>query len=781
MIELKDYQEKAVKELKEKILDMLNLQGERQKIVFKAPTGSGKTVMSSALLDRLNIELSNNYQDVAFIWLAPRALHVQSYMSMRNFFSESRTLRPVMFNEIDPMSGLEGGEILFLNWESINKDNAVLIRDNEQNRNLYTLVRNTKQKGLPIIVVVDEEHMYTKSNATKSEKVLSNIKAKIELRISATPITVGCPLIEVPRERVIGEEMIKKGIYLNPQLRGSDSQEQELNLQLLETALKRREALARAYREYGVNPLLLIQLPDDKKDSLNAEEKKLIDDIKQYLDIKKNITVDNNKLAIWLSGEKENVVGIEKKNCMTEVLLFKQAIALGWDCPRAAVLLIFRNLQSMEFTIQTVGRILRMPELHHYTNDALNYGYVYTNLSADQISVVRDDMSYLSKAPATIRPRIENIKLPSVFQEYRKTPHVLMSPFKKIFKDVVSESWDLPVLELFGANDGWDDLVPYTEIERTEEYTIADNRRKANQHGIRTDVQKIQVRLPKDLLLHGGEQQVVIEDRARFCRTMNELTATFNHFCRKNVGAFEPGQSAEMIRSAIFEFFEEYLGLFENEAIKVVLYHTNQPKFAALLARAEERYEQIVYKGMEEKRDSVEYNEFEWTLPEMRIYNTESNHICDTEIFRHALIPFFEENNASHPEVIFSRMIDKETENIDWWYKNGNIGKMHFAVPYTDTQDVPRSFYVDYIIRLKNGTICLFDTKTKGSDPDAPAKHNALLKYIEKMNGRGRRIVGGVIIQNPINESWYYSPLPIETTESLEGWTVLDFNQLNAI
>ena len=51
-----------------------------------------------------------------------------------------------------------------------------------------------------------------------------------------------------------------------------------------------------------------------------------------------------------------------------------------WDCPRASVLLIFRELQSMTFTTQTVGRILRMPEQHFYKNDILNYGYVYTCL-----------------------------------------------------------------------------------------------------------------------------------------------------------------------------------------------------------------------------------------------------------------------------------------------------------------------------------------------------------------------------------------------------------------
>lgn len=77
-------------------------------------------------------------------------------------------------------------------------------------------------------------------------------------------------------------------------------------------------------------------------------------------------------MAVWLSKEKQNLDHIEDNDNMTEVLLFKQAIALGWDCPRAAVLLIFRKLESFTFTVQTIGRILRMPEQRFYPNDLLN-------------------------------------------------------------------------------------------------------------------------------------------------------------------------------------------------------------------------------------------------------------------------------------------------------------------------------------------------------------------------------------------------------------------------
>ena len=58
------------------------------------------------------------------------------------------------------------------------------------------------------------------------------------------------------------------------------------------------------------------------------------------------------------------------------------AIDTGWDCPRAQILLKFREVNSIVFEIQTVGRILRMPEAKHYTDEALNRSYVYSNIQS---------------------------------------------------------------------------------------------------------------------------------------------------------------------------------------------------------------------------------------------------------------------------------------------------------------------------------------------------------------------------------------------------------------
>lgn len=210
------YQQKAVKELVDKTIDLLTYSGMRHTLVFKAPTGAGKTVMASEMLLRLNAELRDRtdvpYKELAYIWIAPNKLHEQSYFKMKSFFTEGQELHPVIYDDLDHSAEgyIHPGEILFVNWESINKDNAVMIRDTEQSASLYDLTRRTQEEqNIPIVVIIDEEHMFASKLANKTEKVLKNINPKVELRISATPETKGDLDVKIPREAVVREGMIK--------------------------------------------------------------------------------------------------------------------------------------------------------------------------------------------------------------------------------------------------------------------------------------------------------------------------------------------------------------------------------------------------------------------------------------------------------------------------------------------------------------------------------------------------------------------------------------------
>lgn len=772
------YQQRAVAELVDKTVQLLSLGTPRQQLVFKAPTGSGKTVMAAQMLGDLTDELASRtdcpVNEVAFIWFAPNKLHQQSYCKLKEFFGETRVLRSVMFDELDHADGvIRPGEILFVNWESINKKNNVIVRDSEQNNSLYEITRRTQQEqGTPIVAIIDEEHQFWSKTADKTAEVLRRIMPRVEIRISATPKTKSDYTVTIPREEVIKEQMIKERVILNPDIDKGFSDERELTQNLIECALRKRNQLADAYKKEGtnINPLLLIQLPNDKTETLSAEEQNLVEQIKTYLDVIKGINEENGKLAVWLSGEKSNLPGLEKPDCLTEVLLFKQAIALGWDCPRAAVLLIFRKHQGNEFTVQTVGRILRMPEQRYYATEALNVGYVYTDISKDVINIVSEDMSYLCKDAflAVRREGLQNVALTSSYSQYLSADRNRLNPdFRQVLAQVFEERWAVqqPLLFSLAELEGLGGEPPSGGIDTQSK---AYQKREKVRSFIRFDVKNVNIEIPKDVVFQNEESSIHVgeEGRVKYARSVGELQRIYSDFCYKLLGGnFERKHSTGVLAGYLLSYMEENFAVFETEAIKVILYHTNRPKFEEIVTLALQRYLKIIEqrRGERQARSFVDYT---WEVPAERYYKVETHHL-EERAKNHALLPFVELNGASNPEQEFAAFLEQNAAYIDWWYKNGDEGKQHYAVPYDRADGTKSLFYVDFVVRMKNGQVFLFDTKMKDSDPEAPNKHNALVDYLQA--NKDKNLKGGVLIEQGSN--WMYSQFKIENTHDLMGWT----------
>ena len=763
----------------ETTVNLLGLNGNRRQVVLKAPTGAGKTVMASEMLATLTEELQSRsdlpFRQVAFIWIAPNKLHQQSYFKMKNFFTETKLLKPVMFDELDQSDGIiHQGEVLFVNWESINSKNNLIVRDNEQGLSLYDIARKTREENIPIIVVIDEEHLFWTKTADKSKAVLEKINAKVEIRISATPKTKPEYLVNIDRQEVIREEMIKEGVLLNPDVTSGYANDIALNEHLINKALEKRQQIADAYKKEGVNinPLLLIQLPNDTTDAMTADDTKIMEQVVQYLDVMQGINTDNHRLAVWLSKQKTNLEDIERNDNLTEVLLFKQAIALGWDCPRAAVLLIFRKLTSDTFTVQTVGRILRMPEQRFYRNPLLNKGYVYTDISKDKIQIVADDMDYLHKAvlQAVRRNNLDNVQLVSYYEVRRSADRNRLGPdFRKVLTKTFEDMWTTttPLTIPFLFEDEGEES-DYQQID--VQSTIVKNRQAAERQRIRLDVKNVNIEIPADIFFQ-NDVNTTIEtgQKAKFTRTAGEVDRVYIDWCRQMLSGYEKAHSTGVLANYLLEAMENLFELFETEAKKVVLYHENRPKFADVVSKALDRYaRQLKQRQQEAKKRSFE--QYEWEVPEDRTY-TEENHVIKDKMEDHALLPFIELRTASTPEQEFALFLESHSDSIDWWYKNGDSGREHYAVAYTNSQGDKSLFYVDFVIKMNNGQVFLFDTKTENSDPDAPQKHNALLDYMQNEENSPKHLQGGIIVHD-INHSgnWLYSPLPIDNTYDTRGW-----------
>ena len=775
------YQQRAVNELVDKTIRLLNDGGSRQKLVFEAPTGAGKTVMAcqalATLIDEMHSRGGSKYQECAFIWFAPRRLHIQSYRSLKGAFAETRKLTPVMFDELDQSEGIQPGEILFVNWESINKKNNVLVRDSESSASLYEITRKTQEElGLPIIAIIDEEHMFWSKTADKSAQVLENINPKIEIRISATPKTTNPrEKVAVYRSEVIEAEMIKKEVVLNSEIELNFSDELRLNESLIKAALAKRNQLAEAYKALGVNinPLLLIQLPNDTRESMTTEDEAVAEQVKTYLKVMCDITEENGRLAVWLAGEKSNLANLEKPDNMAQVLLFKEAIALGWDCPRAAVLLIFRKLQSATFTIQTVGRILRMPEQKHYSNDILNYGYVYTDIAKDKIQIVTADADYIVKNTivAYRRKDLENVTLPSCYTDRPNITRNYLGPdFRKVLYDEALNFFSLmqgaglfSLAELAALN-GDEDFSP---IPQSDDDVINENRlRVTKSNSLRLDVKTINIEIPRNVHFQ-NEVQLLNVEQVKYARKSSEIDRVFLDYIDQKGHQFESKGRTDKIAGYLLEMIADYFGIFETDAKKVVLYHDNRPKFDRLIDRALEKYAKMREIAKQKAASARNFVEYQWCVPEERVYDSDSNHIASAE--NHALMPFVQLNAASNPEKEFAAFLEANSQYIDWWYKNGDKGKQHYAIEYLQGEEGAKAlFYVDFVIRMKNGHIYLFDTKSAGSDLFAPQKHNALIDYMAKHSTKEQPLFGGILIQQGSN--WLYSKLHIANTTELTNW-----------
>src|SRR3989344_5742240 len=122
-------------------------------------------------------------------------------------------------------------------------------------------------------------------------------------------------------------------------------------------------------------------------------------------------------------------------------MIFKQAIALGWDCPRAHILVLFRQWkeETLVFSLQTLGRIMRMPEQKHYATPDLNRAYLYTSLSDIHTRVANDIAHDFKIFEGKRREDYKNIDLTSYHSKRFREETRLSSDFVPVFFQAADE------------------------------------------------------------------------------------------------------------------------------------------------------------------------------------------------------------------------------------------------------------------------------------------------------------------------------------------------------
>lgn len=753
---LKQYQKEAVDKLLSTTKKLLNKDGSKV-CVLKAPTGSGKTIMVADFFQKLAEEqLQKEY---AFVWISSHDLHTQSKEKLELFLEDSNYTFSFLEEVQDSL--FKENEIVFVNWHSLvrQKDGEwvnVLMRDNENDQNLPTFIRNTKQQGREIILVVDESHHHYWSN--KSQELVNDVIApKLTIEVSATPTIepeasemasgdAGYVLVE--HEAVVNEGMIKSSIIINKEIGQFKDLKETADEAVIGAAIEQRQRLVDLYKAENVDirPLVLIQLPSEAQKT-SALDKSKLESIQTHLSDEYDITVENNRLAIWLSEEKENLENITFNDSDVEVLIFKQAIALGWDCPRAQILVMFREIKNPTFEIQTVGRILRMPEAKHYDTDELNEAFVYTNLG--EIRIAQDDESqkFFSIHPAHREQDYNPIDLPSVYLSRIDYGDITLS-FRKLFFEEANKRFGITKDDLGKA--GYDKADVDLELYLDElKNPVISNAVIENIDGANEVIgEMIEFNVPED-----------------------ELKYKFEMFAKVSSLPYAPVRSHTKIQQAIYDWFDNFLGYKGQSRIEIqrviVCSEINQKIFSEIIAAAKNRFERLRKVEQDKKRKVKEYN---WNVPAADYFN-ESYEVV--KIANNVMSPAYLSKKRSKPEKEFESMLDSSA-NIAWWYKNRESKETYFAITYKHPEDgILRAFYPDYVVHKKDGTTCIYDTKSgfTANSEETAAKSDALQEYIK--TNKKLKLSGGIVV-NDGTGTFVFSEKKYNHDLTSKGWDRFD-------
>jgi len=691
-ITLLEFQEKAVI----KLIDLTTKSDTKETVVMKAPTGSGKTII---LIDYVDTYLSNVDKKTAFIWLCPGKgdLEEQSRKKMQKLSPGRKTQN--LFDAL--LGGFPESSTTFINWELVTKKGNTAIRDSER-KNLFDRIAEAHRCGIEFIVIIDEEHS---NNTAKARTIIDAFAAKHTIRVSATAIeNKRYEFFEIDELDVIDAGLITKALYVNEGITENLNIDDDYDT-LLDLADSKRKAIAGRYKSIGkiIRPLVLIQFPNGKPETIKAVEAKLES---------MGYTYENGMVSKWMSEDKKDLSDdLTENDGIPVFLLMKQAISTGWDCPRAKILVKLREGMSESFEIQTIGRIRRMPEARHYDDDLLDFCYVYTFDEKYKAGL----LSSMDKAYETrrlfLKDKCKTFTLEKQIRDLDFNGLGEREVLQKIYAFLVEKynlandkKANLTRLEAAGYVFGDKILgsalhgrfITTDSVSEATTYYTTRKRVDTHKHGIELlhsvdaikstigmSTAKVKVILERLFRKGGNNKQKLI----------NLPTADFYAFVINNQHLLKEEFRAVTAKMAV------------QQELKLV------PKTSTFRIPEQDFF----------KYDPGAKNEVEYTTNAYREYTSG----YATSVIR------------STSEMLFEKYCEAR-DDIDWVYKNGDTGQQYFSIVYIDGLQHQWLFYADYIIKKKDGSIWLIETKggeahgqDKNIDRQIENKFNAFKKNMQ--------------------------------------------------
>ncbi|HET8897310.1 MAG TPA: DEAD/DEAH box helicase family protein [Rhodanobacteraceae bacterium] len=380
-------------------------------VVLQAPTGAGKTIIAVEALARFSKD-----RRVLWFWFAPFAGLVEQARAV--IAAHAPSLRLLDLDSDRRLGAVDGGGVFVTTWGSVaarNADSRRARSKGDDGQSLDALIAQARLDGVRIGCVVDEAHHGFHKAAQARAFFAEVLKPDYALMMTATPrdadmqaferdshYRLGAPAdwASVSRQDAVDAGLLKRGVRV-VRFVAKDGNAKQLidfeHLALRECAATHRE-IQRQLTQAGValTPLMLVQVPDGSA-AQKAAERHLVE----------TLGFAASAVRVHTAAEPDPDLLALANDPTVEVLIFKMAVALGFDAPRAFTLAALRGTRDAAFGVQVIGRIVRRHALLQARDDlpeSLQYGYVFLANAASQEGLL--DAGAQINALATQAPEV---------------------------------------------------------------------------------------------------------------------------------------------------------------------------------------------------------------------------------------------------------------------------------------------------------------------------------------------------------------------------------------
>lgn len=416
-VELFPFQKRALADIRMKTAEAMGSYHRThapQVVSFTAPTGAGKTIIMSALIEAIFFgdEQYIEQPDAIIVWLSDSPqLNEQSKQKIDSKADKIKLSQCVTVSEESfDKEVFEDGHVYFLNTQKLSVTSKLTKNGDGRTYTIWQTLANTvREKSERLYFIIDEAHRGMQGReASKATTIMQKfIKGSDADGIPPMPVVIGMSATTQRFNTLVEgtSSTIHKSIVTTDEVRASGLLKDRIiitypeegtvnnDMAILQAAADDWKEKWEHWTQYCfeqhyayVNPILIIQVLNGTGDALTDTN---LDDCIIKIEERTGFKLESGQVVHTFGGTMATLtvngldVRYEEPSSIAEdrnirVVFFKENLSTGWDCPRAETMMSFKHANDATYIAQLLGRMVRTPmQMHIQVDDILNDVHLY--------------------------------------------------------------------------------------------------------------------------------------------------------------------------------------------------------------------------------------------------------------------------------------------------------------------------------------------------------------------------------------------------------------------